>query len=192
MLRLASETDVDWAQRACQAMDTILLDHCHLEKKAASTALTLVFRYPEHPILARPLSELAREELEHFELVLSHLERRGTPYARLRPAPYPGKLLSIVRKEEPDRLLDTLLCCAFIEARSCERMTLLAEHLGDPELAQMYRSLLASEARHHGLYLRLARSVFGREAVDARLPLVATHEAGVLRKAPREPRLHNA
>lgn len=191
MLRLASETGADWAHRAAAAIDVVLLDHCHLEKKAASTALTLMFRYPEHPLLARPLSELAREELEHFEQVLGHLEARGVAYQRLRPAPYAGKLLSIVREREPYRLLDTLLCCAFIEARSCERMKLLAEHLPEPELAELYRGLLASEARHHGLYVRLARDVFGREAVEARLPEVAAHEAAVIEGAPTEPRLHN-
>lgn len=191
MLRLASDTSPDWAERAAAAVDLILLDHCHLEKKAASTALTLVFRYPEYPKLARPLSELAREELTHFELVLEHLERRGVPYERLRPAPYAGKLMGIVRPHEPHRLLDTLLCCAFIEARSCERMQLFAEVLEDRSLQELYRGLLASEARHHALYLELAREAFGREAADARWPEVAKHEAQVIAEAPFEPRLHN-
>ncbi|MEO1232408.1 MAG: tRNA-(ms[2]io[6]A)-hydroxylase [Myxococcota bacterium] len=185
-----AETPADWARRAAESIDVVLLDHCHLEKKAASTALTLIFRYPEHAPLARPLSELAREELEHFELVLSHLEARGVPYARLRPAPYAGKLMTIVRAQEPERLLDTLLVCAFIEARSCERMKCLAEVL-DGELGQMYQDLLASEARHHALYVELARDLFGRSTVDARLPEVAAHEAQVMASAPREPRLHN-
>jgi tRNA-(ms[2]io[6]A)-hydroxylase len=191
MLRLASATDPSWAERAAAAMDVVLLDHCHLEKKAASTALTLIFRYPEHPRLARPLSELAREELEHFELVLGHLERRGVPFGRLRPAPYAGKLMKVVREAEPERLLDTLLACALIEARSCERMKLLAEALEDAELSALYRGLLASEARHHGLYYELARDIFGREVADARLREVAAHEAKVVAEAPREPRLHN-
>lgn len=192
MLRLAYETPAEWARRAARDIDVVLLDHCHLEKKAASTALTLIFRYPEHPVLARPLSELAREELEHFEQVLGQLERRGIPYARIRPAPYAGKLLSVVRADEPERLLDTLLCCAFIEARSCERMQLLAGALDDPELRAMYDGLLASEARHHALYVRLAREVFGRPAVEERLGVVAAHEAEVVASGPREPRLHNA
>ena len=191
MLHLASTTDPDWALRASQAIRIILLDHCHLEKKAASTALNLIFRYPEYPTLARPLSELAREELLHFELVLGQLEHRGIPYERLRPAPYPGKLMKIVRSDEPERLLDTLLVCAFIEARSCERMRLLADALEEPELAQLYRGLLASEARHHMMYVDLARELFS-ETVDARLKQVAEHEAQVLAEAPKEPRLHNA
>lgn len=191
MLHLASATTSDWATRAAEAIDIVLLDHCHLEKKAASTALTLVFRYPEYAGLARPLSELAREELRHFELVLDHLERRGVRYARLRPSPYAGKLMKAVRTREPDRLLDTLLCCALIEARSCERMKLLSEVLPEADLARMYRGLLASEARHHGIYAELARLYFGRDQTELRLAELAKHEAQVLQELPHEPRLHN-
>ena len=98
-------------------------DHAHCEK-AASTAINLIFRYPEYVQLLCPLSELAREELAHFELVLTHLEARKIPYTRLAPSPYAGKLMSIVRSGEPHRLVDVLLCCGAIEARSCERMKL--------------------------------------------------------------------
>jgi len=171
-------------------MDAILLDHAHLEKKAASTAMTLMFRYPEHPQLMRPLSELAREELEHFEAVLAILEGRNLVFGRSKPSAYPGRLLSVVREGEPERLVDTLLCCAFIEARSCERMKLLAEGLFDAELAEFYRALLASEARHHRLYLDLAASVVGQEAMRARMAEVAAHEAEVIRSAVDTPHLH--
>ena len=191
MLRLASTTDPSWAARAVAAIDVVLLDHCHLEKKAASTALTLIFRYPEYPSLARPLSELAREELEHFEQVLGLLESRGVPFGRLRPAPYAGRLMQAVRTDEPSRLLDTLLACALIEARSCERMKLLSEALEPGPLCDLYRGLLASEARHHGLYLDLASELFRRPAATERLAELAEHEARVLEGAPLEPRLHN-
>jgi tRNA-(ms[2]io[6]A)-hydroxylase len=191
VLRLASETDPDWARRAVQAVDVILLDHAHLEKKAAGTALNLIFRYPEHLALMVPLSKLAREELSHFELVLEHLAARGVPFGRLRPAPYAGKLLSVVRVKEPERLQDTLLCCAVIEARSCERMKLLAEHLADEALRRLYQGLLACEARHHGTYVELAQRLFPGADVMGRLAEIAAHEAAVLREAPTEPRLHN-
>lgn len=191
MLHLAVKTPSDWARRAVQAMEVVLLDHCHLEKKAASTALTLIFRYPEYPQLAQPLSELAREELEHFELVLKLMEERDIPYTRLKPSPYPGKLMKIVRADEPEKLLDTLLVCAFIEARSCERMGLLSEQLEDLQLKNLYCGLLASEARHHSLYLDMARDLFGRERTDHRLDEVAKHEATVISEMPSEPRLHN-
>ncbi len=190
MLHLEHETDADWGARAVADIDEILVDHAHLEKKAASTALTLLFRYPEHGALLRPLSELAREELGHFEEVLGALERRGLTYRRLRPSPYAGKLLSIVRETEPERLLDTLLCCAFIEARSCERMKQLATALPTGELRDLYAGLLASEARHHRLYLDLAEAVVPAPAVRARRDAIAAHEADVVRGLPRLPRLH--
>jgi tRNA 2-(methylsulfanyl)-N6-isopentenyladenosine37 hydroxylase len=190
VLHLGADTAPDWARRAAPRMDAILLDHAHLEKKAASTAMTLMFRYPEHPQLMRPLSELAREELEHFEAVLAILEGRNLVFGRSKPSAYPGRLLSVVREGEPERLVDTLLCCAFIEARSCERMKLLAEGLFDAELAEFYRALLASEARHHRLYLDLAASVVGQEAMRARMAEVAAHEAEVIRSAVDTPHLH--
>jgi len=190
VLHLGAETAPDWAQRAAPRMDAILLDHAHLERKAASTAMTLMFRYPEHPQLMRPLSELAREELEHFEAVLQILDARKLAFGRSKPSAYPGRLLSVVREGEPNRLVDTLLCCAFIEARSCERMKLLAEGLDDAELAGFYQTLLVSEARHHRLYLDLAESVVGREAMRARMEQIAAHEAEVVRTAVDSPHLH--
>lgn len=192
MLHLASETDPDWGRRAVAAIDEILLDHAHLEKKAAGTAVNLIFRYPQYSALMTPLSRLAREELAHFEQVLRIMQGRGVPFVRQRPAPYAGRLMTIVRQGEPERLLDTLMCCAVIEARSCERMKILAETLEQGELQDLYRGLLACEARHHGTYLELASEVFDRATVEARLREVAEHEARVLEGAPREPRMHNA
>ena len=192
MLHLASSTDPDWGRRAVQAMDAILLDHAHLEKKAAGTAVNLIFRYPQHVALMTPLSRLAREELSHFELVLELMAKRDIAFERQRPAPYAGKLLSIVRVEEPLRLQDTLLCCAVIEARSCERMKVLAEQREDAELQRLYQGLLACEARHHTTYVDLAAGLFPPDEVMARLAEVAAHEARVLAEAPREPRMHNA
>src|SRR5947207_3219211 len=126
MLGLAAPTDPAWAERAIAGLPTVLLDHAHCEKKAASTAVGLIFRYPDKTALIAPLSRLAREELGHFEEVLALLARRGIAYGRLEPSPYAGSLMAIVRDREPLRLLDTLLCCALIEARSCERMQILA------------------------------------------------------------------
>ena len=190
MLNLAAATGPGWLERALRDLDAVLLDHAHAEKKAASTALTLVFRYPEHPQLAAPLSRLAREELGHFESVLAHLERRGVAFARQRPSPYAGRLQAEARSFEPARLVDTLLCAALIEARSCERFGLLADAVPDPELAELYRELRASEARHHGAYVELAETVESREDVRERLGELARHEARVLAEAPPWPRLH--
>ncbi len=191
MLNLHAPTDPAWLGRALPAMDAILLDHAHCEKKAASTALSLVFKYPDQEAMVLPLSRLAREELGHFELVLGIMARRGLKFERQKPSPYAGRLMEIVRPSEPHRLLDTLLCCALIEARSCERMKLLAENLIDAELADLYKGLLASEARHHALFVDLARTVRPAEEVRHRLEEIAVHEAAVLAEAPDVPRMHN-
>ncbi len=191
MLHLGAETDPRWLPRALADMDRILLDHAHCEKKAASTALGLIFRYQERPELMRPLSALAREELAHFELVLGVLERRGLRFERLQPSPYAGALMGGVRRGEPERLLDTLIACALIEARSCERMRLLADALEDPELAGLYRSLLASEARHHRTYLDLARLYFPERQLRERLEALAAREAAVIAAGGPETRMHS-
>ena len=156
MLHLASSTDPRWAAQAREHLELVLLDHAHCEKKAASTAISLIFRYPERASLMVPLARLAREELAHFEEVIAALRARGLEYRRLAPSPYAARLMTAVRAHEPARLLDTLLCCALIEARSCERMRLLAEALDDPALVKLYRGLLACEARHFDAYLDLA------------------------------------
>jgi tRNA-(ms[2]io[6]A)-hydroxylase len=191
MLHLASKTDPVWVHRAVAHMDQILLDHAHCEKKAASTAVGLLFKYPHFTQILRPLSALAREELAHFELVLDHLDARGQVFRKLPPSPYAGRLMSIARKNEPGRLVDMLLCCAVIEARSCERMQLLAETLTDPALVGLYAGLVVSEARHFRTYVDLAVSLVGREAVAARLPAITDHEAEILAMAPSTPRMHN-
>lgn len=192
MLRLKSETDPRWADRALAALDDLLVDHAHCEKKAASMALTLMFRYPERAELLRPLSALAREEMEHFEQVLDHIEARGQRFRKIGTGGYAARLLKIVRTREPQRLLDTLLCCAVIEARSCERMKLLAGALedGDPTLAAFYRSLLASEARHHATYVDLADRLFDKATVRQRLDTVCAHEAAVLAELPPTAHMH--
>jgi tRNA-(ms[2]io[6]A)-hydroxylase len=191
-LHLDSTTDARWAALAVAHLDEILLDHAHLEKKAAGTAVTLLFRHPEHVALQAPLAALAREELAHFEGVLRHLERRGVAFARQKPGRYAGRLHAVARGAAPHALLDTLLVAAVIEARSCERLALLADALPmiDADLAAFYRTLVASEARHHGEYVRLAEALFSPEAVRLRLSEIAAHEAMILDDAPFEPRLH--
>jgi len=191
MLRLARPTDPSWAERVLPDLDEVLVDHAHLEKKAASTALNLMFRYPQDQGLMLPLSELAREELRHFEAVLSWLERRGVSFRALVPSAYAKELHGAVRRQEPHRLLDTLLICALIESRSCERMKLLAEALPEGELKVFYRSLLESEAHHHALYVDLAIERFGKVEALGRLAELAVHESDVIEGLPREARLHS-
>lgn len=190
MLSLASDTDPGWVQRILPDLDEMLIDHAHCEKKAASTALSLLFRYPEHESLLRPLSELAREELRHFEAVLQILEGRGVAFRRLVPSEYAGRLRKGLRSEEPHQLIDTLICCALIEARSCERMKLLSEQLPDAHLAGFYGALLASEARHFATYLEMAEGFSDRETIRARVAELAAHEAKAIAATPLAARMH--
>jgi len=191
MLRLAEPTAPGWAEGILPELATILVDHAHCEKKAASTAMNLIFRYQHDAGLMVPLSELAREELRHFEQVLALLDERGIAFEPLQPSAYAAGLHKAVRRGEPERLLDTLLCCALIEARSCERMQLLSQVLPDPALADFYDGLLASEARHHALYVDLAIERFGKAETLARLAELAAHESAVIGALPHEARLHS-
>ena len=173
---LAGPSSAAWLEAANARPDLLLIDHAHCERKAAGVALQLMFRYPSDTALAQALSPLAREELEHFELVLQVLERRGIALRPLAAPAYGATLAAAVRRQEPQRQLDALLVAGLIEARSHERMALLAAHAEDPELRELYGELLASEARHFGLYWVLAEERHGREATVARLEALAQLE----------------
>ncbi|MFP6656087.1 MAG: tRNA-(ms[2]io[6]A)-hydroxylase, partial [Myxococcota bacterium] len=190
VLHLATETSSHWLPRVSSHLDEVLLDHAHCEKKAAGAAVKLLFSYPHHRFLQEPLAELARDELDHFQRILSQLDRRGIAYETIRPSPYGMALHALVRRGEPDRLIDLLLISALIEARSCERFQLLADGLRDPSLAELYRSLLASEARHHGVYLELAGQLGGRQEIESRLETLAQAEAEIIAAPCEWVRLH--
>jgi tRNA-(ms[2]io[6]A)-hydroxylase len=190
VLHLASETSSTWLPRARADLDAVLLDHAHCEKKAAGAAVKLLFSYPHYRFLQEPLAELAREELEHFQQVLEHLDSRGIRYETIRPSPYGMALHGLTRRDEPDRLIDILLISALIEARSCERFRILADGIDDSTLADFYRSLLACEARHHGVYVELASNLAPGRAVEARLAELARSEAEIIEKPCEWVRLH--
>ena len=190
MLNLAAPTAPDWTDRALADVGELLLDHAHCEKKAAGMAVQLLFRYPQHGFLLVPLSALAREELTHFEQVLELMSARGVAFRAQRPSPYAGRLKQQIRSAEPQRLIDTLLCCALIEARSCERFQILAGAIDDEELAGFYRGLLASEARHHRIYVKLACALAPEPEVGERLAALAAAEAEILSDAPPWCRMH--
>ena len=190
LLNLASKTDPGWVETALSDLDELLLDHAHCERKAAGMALRLMFRYPDRPFLHDPLSRLAREELAHYEEVLRALAERGGSMRRQRPSPYAGRLYHCVRSAEPERLVDTLLVCALIEARSCERFKLLADAIDDPRLRALYNGLLASEARHHGSYLELAVQVSDESTARARLLELAEREAEIIADPSPMVRMH--
>lgn len=190
MLHLAKESSTRWLARAKAHLDEILLDHAHCEKKAAGAAMKLLFSYPHHRFLQEPLAELVRDELDHFQQILGLLDERGIRYETIRPSPYGMALHALVRRAEPERLIDILLISSLIEARSCERFQMLAEGLGDRQLEQIYGSLLASEARHHGVYVELAMGLGDRDAIDTRLAELAQAEGEIISRPCDWVRLH--
>ncbi len=163
---LLSKTPRSWIDRALDSLDVLLLDHAHCEKKAATTAISLIHRYPERN-LSPYLSPLAREELLHFERVSTLLKKRKIPYRNLKSGRYASSLHQMVAITEPNRLKDSLLVCALIEARSCERFNCLAGYL-EKSLGSFYSKLCEAESRHCDLYLNLYQDLF-REDWSARL-----------------------
>ena len=153
--QLGAATPGSWFDLASRCRDELLLDHANCEKKAASTALALMFAYPDDPDLATLMARLAREELRHFELVQARLRVLRIPFRRLSPSRYAAGLRRALRHEEPGRRIDLLLIGALIEARSHERFVGLAARL-EPELGGFYASLALAEERHARLYLKLA------------------------------------
>jgi tRNA 2-(methylsulfanyl)-N6-isopentenyladenosine37 hydroxylase len=188
---LKQPTSQAWVNQAIAHLDIILLDHSHCERKAAGVALNLMFRYPAHTKLVRQLTAIAQEELEHFELVNQWLERRGIAMAALPAPPYGASLSAHIRRLEPERLLDNLLVSALIEARSHERLGLLAQHCPNAELAKFYRTLMASEARHYGIYWVLANTYCDPSAVAIRLEELSVLESEILTTLHPEPRIHS-
>ena len=166
-------------------MPTLLLDHAQCERKAAANARSLATRYPENEAFVAAMESLAREEEEHLHAVRALLDQRGIAWQRAEKDAYVVHLLKEVRSPAPLRFLDRLLIAAIIEARSCERLGMLAEALPDPALRRFYRELFEAEARHHGLFLEWARHFGGRAPADERLAHLLTHEAAyVLAKTP--------
>ncbi|SDS35248.1 tRNA-(ms[2]io[6]A)-hydroxylase [Halopseudomonas litoralis] len=186
---LRRATPDTWVQQALQYPEELLIDHANCEKKAASTALNLMFRYIDKPDLLQKMSRLAREELRHFEQVIALMGKRGIVYRGLSASHYAQRLRQHVRTVEPGRLVDTLIVGAFIEARSCERFAKLAPHL-DAELGELYKSLLKSEARHYQDYLKLARD-YADESIDERIAFFAEVEAQAIIENDVEFRFHS-
>jgi tRNA-(ms[2]io[6]A)-hydroxylase len=186
---LGCETPDEWVSVALRNQDIMLIDHANCEKKAAKTALHLIFRYIEHGDLLYKMSRLAREELRHFEQVMSIMKKRSVTYDYVSASRYAAKMMASVRKEEPARLIDTLIIGAFIECRSCERFAKLATFL-DPELEKFYSSLLRSESRHFMDYIELAETL-ADESIDERVSYFRDLEAKLVISRDEEFRFHS-
>jgi len=163
---LRAPTPASWIARAKVSPDVLLIDHANCEKKAASTALALMFAYAEDLHLTDKLSRLAREELRHYEQVAKLIKKLQIEPQRLAPGRYAERLRRLVAKAEPQREIDLMICGAFIEARSCERFEALGPAIGGPA-GDLYHGLHAAEARHFKVYLDLARRAATRAGIDA-------------------------
>lgn len=179
LLRVA--TPPAWLHEAAVSRELLLIDHANCEKKAASTALSLMFAYAEDLELASQLSRLAREELRHYEQVAKLIKSLGIVPQRLSPGRYAERLRRLVAKQEPQREIDLMVCGAFIEARSCERFAALQPVLEGP-IGQLFAGLHEAEARHQSLYLDLAKRAALRIGgdLDARIEEFAVAEAELI------------
>ncbi len=187
---LPCHTPDRWIENALENPSLMLIDHANCEKKAASTAISLINRYTDNFELLNKMSRLAREEMRHFEQVIAIIKRRGIEYTYVSASRYAAGLRELARKDDPGKLIDVLVIGAFIEARSCERFARLAPHL-DKELAQFYGSLLKSEGRHYQDYLGLAKKAAGGESIDDRIALFAERERQLVETPDREFRFHS-
>lgn len=182
ILGLKLPTDPRWVNLASIALEEILTDHAYCEQKAATSCISLIQRYPEKEKLVRELAPIVTEEWGHFRMVLAELTKRGLKLGRQRKDLYVNGLLAHQVKggAAEDRLLDQLLICALIEARSCERFRLLSEGLEDRYLRNFYRRFMESEAGHYTLFITLAHEYLPKEKVRQRWQEWLTTEAAII------------
>jgi tRNA-(ms[2]io[6]A)-hydroxylase len=193
MLHLKLPTDPRWVRVAEMNLAEVLTDHAYCEQKAASSCISLIVEYPDRDKLVEVLTPVVAEEWNHFERVLGLMRERGFRLGRPRRDEYVVALHQfMVKGGSPEaRLLDKLLVCALIEARSCERFKLLWQNLPDPDLQQFYYELMVSEAGHYTNFITLARDYLPREQVDRRWQEFLAHEAEVIERLGfREGKMH--
>ena len=182
MLLWREKIPADWLPRMLNNLPAVLVDHAHLERKAATTAINLEkFRdlFPH----VEELNTIAIEELQHFQLVLGLLKERGIPFGQPFPSPWITGLMRSIRNGTRQQVIDHLICCAFIEGRSCEKLQILAHELKpiDPALAQFYASLVESEGNHYATYLLMARGIDEAETAR-RMDFYLDFEAELIRQ----------
>jgi tRNA-(ms[2]io[6]A)-hydroxylase len=192
MLGLKLPTDPRWANIAEKNIDEILTDHAFCEQKAASYAISLIINYPELSDLVTAMSDLAREEMEHFQMVHKRILDRGLTLGRERKDEYVGKIAAFFPQshDRKIRLVYRLLVAALIEARSCERFKVLSENIADQELAAFYAELMVSEAGHYTMFLKFARLYGKREKVDAHWQDLLKFEAEVMKNLGNKQLIH--
>lgn len=191
MLHLRYATPQQWKAIAAENLDAFLQDHCHNERKVAHTAMMIAAHYHERRELVAAMVDLALEETQHFKQVHDLLAGRGQTIGQDAPDPYMGPMRRMLRKGDANHyLLDRLLQAAIVEARGCERFKMIGEALPPGEIQRYYQELVACEARHHALFLRLARQVADEASVQARFGELLDAEAELVASLPLRPALH--
>ena len=182
MLGLELPTDPRWVNLAEKDLGEILTDHAYCEQKAAASCISLIQRYPERVEMVRELAPIVTEEWGHFRLVLAELDKRDLPLGRQRKDVYVNELRNAVPKglSREDKLLEELLICALIEARSCERFRLLSLNISEEPLKEFYHKFMVSEAGHYRLFIDLASMYFGKERARKRWKEYLALEADIL------------
>ena len=190
MLLFRQKPPADWLPKVMANLPAVLVDHAHLERKAATSALNLE-KYRDLFPRVGDLNEIAIEELQHFQLVLDLLKRRGIPFGQPYPSPWIAGLMRSVRNGQRQQVIDHLLCCSLIEGRSCEKFQILARELAvvDPELAAFYASLVESEGNHYATYLLMAKGI-DEEETNSRLDYYLDLDATLIREPNPLPMLH--
>lgn len=193
MLGLKLPTDPRWVNLAEKELEEILTDHAYCEQKAATSCISLIQMYPDKPRLVKELAPIVTEEWGHFRMVLLELEKRELKLGYQRKDIYVNELLKFEKKggTREERLLEKLLICALIEARSCERFRLLSLYLEEEDLKAFYHKFMVSEAGHYRLFIDLAKAYAGEEAVKRRWQEYLDYEAGIMQQLePRGDRMH--
>lgn len=190
MLMLRAKPPDSWLPKVLGNLREVLVDHAHLERKAATTALSLE-KYKDLYPRVEELNAIAIEELQHFQLVLNLLKKRGTPFGHAYPSPWISGLMRSIRAGSRPQVIDHLIICGLIEGRSCEKFQLLARELIpiDPELAEFYGSLVESEGNHYATYILMARSIDDAET-GRRLDYYLDLDAELIQKPHELPILH--
>ena len=192
MLGLKLPTDPRWVNIVEKNIGEILTDHAYCEQKAASYAISLITKYPDYPEIVDKMTALAQEEMEHFQMVHDIIKERGLVLGHERKDPYVHDLMKFIKRGGNDAmvLVDRLLIAAMIEARSCERFRVLSENIEDKELAKFYHDLMASEARHYTMFLKLAKKYGENVDVDKRWKEFLAKEAEIMANYGRKETVH--
>ena len=192
MLGLKLPTDPRWINIVEKNIEEILTDHAYCEQKAASNAITIIVKFPHYPDVVKAMSELVKEEIEHFQMVHEEILKRGLTLGRERKDEYIHDLLSFMRKggDHEQQFVERMLFGAMIEARSCERFRLLSKELSDPELRVFYRELMESEARHYTMFLNFAKKYAKKIDVDKRWKEFLEYESTLMTKYGKQETIH--